>query len=88
MSSHCHGASPESRVARKDDGLEGQWLMGARAAARLSLEPLEPVFADHDRSSHAERSSLLAILRCVGAKNTGSTGSMGGSMGCSECTEV
>ena len=29
---------------------------------------LMPVFVDHDRSSHAERQALLAILGCLLAK--------------------
>ena len=32
---------------------------------------LMPVFVDHDRSSHAERQALLAILGCLLAKTSG-----------------
>ena len=35
---------------------------------------LLPVFVDHDRSSHAERQALLAILGCLLAKTMAAVG--------------
>lgn len=59
--------SPTSRTRAASWLLEGTWLTGASAkpTAADNTGVLTPVFADHDRSSHAERWALLAVLRML-----------------------
>lgn len=55
--------SIKSKRPRKAPRVQGEWITGATFSR--GPEALKPIFADHDRASHAERWALLCVLRHI-----------------------